>query len=457
MLGLAAHRTGGFPRRQVVLSVSPDAHETVVRLARDLIRIPSLTPITSDLRPASARSLALLKSYCEAAGAHCEWLTFEGGHARWDYPVDNLHVEWAGGADAGPGGLCFLGHTDVVPPGEAAAWRRDPFSGAIENGFLHGRGATDMKGAVAAFAVAAATCAAGCADAAKRPAISLVITTDEEWAAVNGTRRVLEWMDRTGRRPSAFVVGEPSSQEHLGESIKLGRRGSLCGTLHASGVQGHAAYPGLFRNSNRALSLAIAILHDYRWTDGEEGMPATSFETIAIESGDFGATAIVPGAARALWNIRFTHRESPSTLTRKLQERLDNPPQWAMDHPDAPMLRHCRLSANSDTAAMSYYSPPGALAALASQTVARNTGRQPVLDCRGGTTDGRFIHAVFPQAQIIELGLPECGGLTRAGDPRTFGTVGGMHQVDECCSLSDLATLMWCYRDLLMAFPETAP
>jgi succinyl-diaminopimelate desuccinylase len=437
----------------VVLSETTDPHETVVGLARDLIRIPSLTAITSDLRPAARQSLEFLKGFLEAAGAQCQWLSFEGGHPRWDYPVDNLYAEWGDPSD--PGGLCFLGHCDVVPPGDLASWRRDPFSGTVEDGFLHGRGATDMKGAVAAFAVAAATIAGECAATGKRPRVSLVITTDEEWAAVNGTRRVLEWMHASGRRPPAFVVGEPSSEEHLGEAIKLGRRGSLCGMIHASGVQGHAAYAGLFQNSNRALSLAIAILHGYRWADGEEGMPATNFETIAIESGDFGATAIVPGAARALWNIRFTHRETPLTLSHKLQELLDNPPQWAKDHPDAHLLLNLRLTANSDTAAMSYYSPPGVLAALAKTVVSRHTGREPALDCKGGTTDGRFIHAVFPEAEIIELGLPESGGLTRAGDSGAFGKAGGMHQVDERCSVSDLQSLMWCYRDLLAAYAET--
>jgi succinyl-diaminopimelate desuccinylase len=426
-----------FPRSR---ELSPQADERVVEIARGLIRIPSLTPVTPDLRPTAAQSLRYLQAFCEASGARCEWLTFAGGHARWDYPVDNLHIDW--GDATQPGGLCFLGHTDVVPPGDLGAWKRDPFSGAVEDGFLHGRGATDMKGAVAAFAAAASQCPAARA--------SMIVTTDEEWAAVNGARRVLEWMRETSRRPAGFIVGEPSSEEHFGSGVKLGRRGSLCGTLHASGVQGHAAYPGLFVNSNRALSLAIAILHHYRWRDGEPGMPATSFETIAIASGDFGATAIVPGEARALWNIRFTHRETPSTLSLKLQHLLDNPPQWAKDHPDAHLLGNLRLTANSDTAAMSYYSPPGALAALARSVISRHALRDPALDCKGGTTDGRFIHAVFPQAEIIELGLPECGGLTREAHPREFGKAGGMHQVDECCAVNDLQSLMWCYQDMLM-------
>jgi acetylornithine deacetylase/succinyl-diaminopimelate desuccinylase-like protein len=134
---------------------------------------------------------------------------------------------------------------------------------------------------------------------------------------------------------------------------------------------------------------------------------------------------------------------------------LDNPPQWAKDHPDAHLLGNVRLTANSDTAAMSYYSPPSTLAALARSVISRHTGREAALDCKGGTTDGRFIHAAFPNAQIIELGLPECGGLTRDGQPGAFGKAGGMHQVDECCSVNDLQSLMCCYRDLLAAHAET--
>jgi succinyl-diaminopimelate desuccinylase len=435
------------------MSVQPSANERVVAIARDLIRIPSLTPVAETLRPGARQSLKFLQGFLEASGARCEWLTFEGGHERWGYPVDNLYAEWG---DGGPGGLCFISHTDVVPAGAADAWSRDPFSGAVEDGFLHGRGATDMKGAVAAFAVAAAAVAEDCKAAGEAPRTGLIVTTDEEWAAINGTRRVLEWMLAAGKRPSAFLVGEPSSEALFGSSIKIGRRGSLCGMLNAAGVQGHAAYPALFENPNRAFSLALAILHSYRWYDAEPGMPATNFETVATQSGDFGATAIIPGNARALWNIRFTHHETSSTLADKLQQLLDNPPRWAKDHPDARLLRKLQITVNSDTAAMPYYSPPGAFAALAKSIVAARAGREPVLDAKGGTTDARFIHASFPDAEIIELGLPECGGLTHDRHAERFGKVGGMHQADECCSINDLQSLMWCYRDLLTAFPGTA-
>lgn len=448
-LDMKTLRRHAVSKQALCMVTQKSADERVVDIARDLIRIPSLTPVSADLRAAARESLTYLRDGLEAAGAACEWLTFEGGHERWGYSVDNLYAEWGSG---GGGGLCFIGHTDVVPPGDMAAWSGDPFSGSIRDGFLSGRGATDMKGAVAAFTVAASEFAAEMKAAYRSPKVSLIITTDEEWAAVNGTRRVLEWMRGTGRRPSAFVVGEPSSEEHFGASIKIGRRGSLCGTLTASGVQGHAAYPGLFENPNRALVLALAVLQSQRWYDAEPGMPATNFETIATGSGDFAATAIIPPEARALWNIRFTHHETPSTLTTKLRELLANPPRWAKDHPDARMLRKLRLTANADTAAMPYYSPPEALASLARTIVESRTGREPVLDARGGTTDGRFVHTVFPQAEIIELGLPECGGLTRARHADAFGKSGGMHQCDECCAIADLQSLMWCYRDLLVVY-----
>ena len=438
---------------RIFMSVQPSASERVVAIARDLIRIPSLTPVKENLRQKAGESLKFLQRFLEVSGARCEWLTFEGGHDRWGYPVDNLYAEWG---DGGAGGLCFIGHTDVVPPGALDAWSRDPFSGAVEDGFLHGRGATDMKGAVAAFTVAAAAVAEECKAAGKSPRIGLIVTTDEEWAAINGTRRVLEWMKAMSKRPSTFLVGEPSSEAFFGSSIKIGRRGSLCGTLNAAGIQGHAAYPGLFENPNRALNLALAILHSHRWYDAEPGMPATNFETVATQSGDFDTTAIIPGEARALWNIRFTHHETPSSLANKLQQLLHNPPRWAKDHPDARLLRKLKLTANSDTAAMPYYSTPGTVAALAKSIVAARAGREPVFDAKGGTTDARFIHACFPDAEIIELGLPECGGLTHDRHPDRFTRCGGMHQADECCSIDHLQSLMHCYRDLLSAFPGTA-
>ena len=428
----------------------PQIDQDVIDLARRLIRIPSLTPVTADLRPAAQESLACLQAFLEAAGARCERLCFSSGHERWGYPVDNLYAEWI--SNPGGSGICFLGHTDVVPPGDPANWQRAPFGAEIEGDLLYGRGATDMKGAAAAFAVAAARFA----QENQKLNVSLIITTDEEWAAVNGTRRVLEWARAQGKTPSAFLVGEPSSAEILGAGIKIGRRGSLGGRLIARGTQGHAAYPGLYENPNRALVLALGIFHRLRWDDGEPGLPATNFETIALSSGDFGASAIIPGEAQALWNIRFTHRQTPSGLAASLREALANPDNFARNHDDANILKQLSLVANMDTAALPYYSAPGQLARAARLTVAECTGKDAIFDAGGGTTDGRFVHEYFPQAEIVELGLPEMGGLTYEAHPERAGRYGGMHQADESCSVADLQSLSGCYLSLLRNYSGTA-
>jgi succinyl-diaminopimelate desuccinylase len=420
-----------------------DLEKDCLDLAAQLVKIPSLTPVSPELRAAAALAIDCVQSFLQQSGAHCHRLVFQGGHERWDYPVDNLFAEWDGDDDLGH--LCFAGHIDVVPAGDLRLWSCDPFCGTIRDGFLWGRGATDMKGAVAAFCAAGAAFAKGSAQ--PRPKLSLIITADEEWAAVNGTKKVLDWMLASGRRPSAFLIGEPSSPEEVGSHIKIGRRGSLCGTVRAKGVQGHAAYPDLFENPNRALALALAVLHFHRWEDSFEGMPPTAFEAVALESGDFNATAIIPGEAQALWNIRFTPEQNVETLLFKLRNLLEDLPMWARDHHDSASLKDITIIGNTGTASMPYHSLPSSFACLVSNALASANGRPPVLDAEGGTTDGRFVHAVFPEAQIVELGLPENGGRdSKARLP------GGMHQADERCSVADLNLLTRCYASILSAF-----
>jgi succinyl-diaminopimelate desuccinylase len=418
-----------------------------VSLASKLIKIPSLTPITAGLAPAAASSLDCLQFFLEARGAKCHRLTFEGGHEKWGYPVANLFAEWGG--DDALGHLCFIGHTDVVPPGDMNLWSFDPFCGYIRDGCLRGRGATDMKGAIAAFCAAAGAVAhdAGCPHAK----VSLIVTTDEEWAAINGTRKALDWMRMSGRTPTVFLVGEPSSPRELGSHVKVGRRGSLCGTIQAKGLQGHAAYPDLFENPNRTLALALTILDSYRWDDALDVMPATAFEAVALASGDFEATAIIPGKAQAAWNIRFTLHQTPARLLTELRNLLDDLPIWARRHPDSANLAHITISGHTDSVSMPYYSSPSSFAQLVSNAVEINIGRGPILDAGGGTTDGRFIHLVFPQAEIVELGLPESCGVNNG--VRTYG---GMHQVDECCSIAHLCLLTRCYASILRAFTRPA-
>lgn len=413
------------------------ADDVTVSLTRALIQIPSITAIDPKDRPASKACLAMLAHVAQKTGASVEYMTFEGGHHKWGYPVDNIYIEWTFGTAKKH--LCYMGHVDVVPPGDATRWTEDPFSGSIRDGYLYGRGVTDMKGSVAAFITAVEQSL----DQLKKSnlRISMIITADEEWAAVNGSQKVLQWMKCNDKTPDAFIVGEPSSQDILGTHIKIGRRGSLCGTFSVKGVQGHAAYQGLFENPNRALALATSILNSHRFSDGNENFPNTNFEPIAIKSGDFNASAVIPGTADMLWNVRFTPQHTPDSLENWINKNLQNPPEWAKNHPDVEMLKNITVTANKDTASHPYYSEPSTLAAAAIKAVDSILGIQSKPDGSGGTTDGRFAAKIFPQAEIIELGLPERGGIVGTEKPADYLTKGGMHQVDERATLADLANL----------------
>lgn len=410
----------------------------VVELARDLIRVPSLTPVDVKDNPAAAQVLDIASAIAQKSGAAVTSLEFQGDHPKWGYAVKNLYLEWSFGKPQMH--LCYIGHLDVVPPGNAESWSGDPYSGKIENGYLYGRGATDMKGSVAAFLTAMEEVCKNLTEDSN-VSISMILTTDEEWAAVNGTRKVLEWLKNQGKTPDAFIVGEPSSQGALGSHIKVGRRGSLCGTFNAKGVQGHAAYKDLFENPNRALTLAATILNNHTWNDGENNFPDTNFETVAIKSGNFGESAIIPGAAELLWNIRFTPQQTPEGLEQWIKETLANPPTWAKNLPDAALLKNITVTANKDTASLPYYSAPSRLALAAQEAIKSVMNTEAVLDCGGGTTDGRFVAAAFPAAEIIELGLPEQGGMA-----------GGMHQVDECVALADLAHLVDIFKETVIKY-----
>lgn len=419
----------------------------VVTLTQQLVKIPSITAIDSKDYTYSEQTLDLLEKHAAESGAQTWRLPSEGGHSKWSYQVDNLYAEWTFGTPKRH--LVFMGHTDVVPAGDAAAWSSPPFSPEIRDGFLYGRGTTDMKGAVASFFCAMAESAPFLKDIT----IGAIITADEEWAAINGSRHVLSWLKDQGRNPDAVIVGEPSSRDALGTHIKLGRRGSLVGYLTSNGVQGHAAYPEAFKNANRGLSLAMTILQSVKFDDAYPAMPATNFEPIATQSGDFNASAIVPGEAKAMWNIRYTPRQTPQGLVDLLKQKLENPPEWAMHHPDYDALRDVTLTGNLDTASLPYVSEPGLLTECASSAIQEITGQAPQQDCSGGTTDGRFVPVFFPKAEIVEIGPPERGGLNPDGSqPQDYLTHGGMHQVDERIALDDLVRLQKIYSSVITKY-----
>ncbi len=371
-----------------------------VAVTQALIRCRSVTP-------ADDGALAEVEQALVPLGFECHRLTFgEDG----DTPIDNLYARLG---DGGPH-LCFAGHTDVVPAGDVGAWTVDPFAGEIVEGELLGRGAVDMKGAIGCFVAATARFLS-----AQRPAgaISLLITGDEEGPAVNGTVRVLDWLRARGERIDACVVGEPTNPERLGDMIKIGRRGSLSGFLKVRGRQGHVAYPHRADNPITQLAAMLRALSE-PLDEGTEHFPPSMLVPTTFDVGN-DATNVIPGEARANFNIRFNDLHTPESLEAWLREKLD-----AVGG-DYELRTRCSGPA--------FLTEPGALTELMQQVVRDELGVTPELSTSGGTSDARFIKDICP---VIEFGLV---GQT-------------MHQVDERVALADLEALTGVYLRLLRAY-----
>jgi len=376
-----------------------------VALAAELIRRPSVTPKDEGAIP-------YLAAVLEKLGFTCETVEFVEPGTE---PVLNLY------ARIGKAGrnFCFAGHTDVVPPGNLDAWTIAPFSGTVTDGALYGRGATDMKGAIACFAAAAARFLAQ-RGAAFDGSISLLITGDEEGVSINGTKKLLEWLTSRGERLDACIVGEPTNARILGDMVKIGRRGSLNGTLTVEGVQGHTAYPHLADNAAHRL---VAMLHALTSAPLDEGTAHFQPSTLQVSTIDIGNTAanVIPGRARAVFNIRYNDRWSSATLKEWLTARLD--------------ALGGRYTLDIHVSGESFLVPPGEVSELLTNAIERVTGRKPELSTTGGTSDARFIHHHCP---LAEFGLV---GLT-------------MHKVDERVALGDMSDLTEIYRTVLeLYFP----
>jgi len=380
-------------------------------LAQALIRCPSVTPH-------DAGALDALQVALERIGFLCERLTFsEPPHAD----VDNLYARIGTGRPH----FCFAGHTDVVPPGDAGAWSVDPFGGAIVDGRLYGRGAADMKGALAAFVAAAARFLehrgagfGGC--------LSLLITGDEEGDAVNGTAKVLDWLDREGTAIDACLVGEPTSPAALGDVIKIGRRGSLNGWLTVYGTQGHVAYPARADNAVHHLVRMLAALTaaplDALTGAGESvHFQPSNLEVTTVDVGNH-AVNVIPDQARAAFNIRFNDRHTAAGLSDWLHRTLA-----------AAGGRHeLALRASGE----SFLTPPGPFTELVAGAAARVLGRRPACDTGGGTSDARFIRAYAP---VVEFGLVN----------------ETIHKIDEYAPVDDILRLTDVYAAVLDDFFAT--
>jgi len=365
-------------------------------LVEALIRRRSVTPDDDGCQ-------RLLVERLSPLGFHCETLC--------SGPVTNL---WAR-RDGGPGPLlAFAGHTDVVPPGPREHWHSDPFDPAERDGRLYGRGAADMKSSIAAFVVAVEEFLAHRREHAG--AIGLLITSDEEGPAVDGTVRVVERLRDRGERIDYCIVGEPTSVDRLGDTIKNGRRGSMSATLTVRGVQGHVAYPQLARNPIHLFAPALAELAATEWDRGNEYFPPTTWQVSNIHAGT-GATNVIPGELVVEFNFRFATSSTVEDLQRKVRELLD---RHGLDH-----------AIEWSISGMPFLTPRGALSDALCGAIRAELGVEAGLSTTGGTSDGRFIASICPQ--VVEFG------------PRNAS----IHKVDEHIELAELEPLKNVYRRTL--------
>ena len=372
-------------------------------LARDLLRCPSVTP-------AEAGTLGVIEGVLKGAGFTAHRVTFaEPGTA----PVENLYAR----VGAASPHLAFAGHVDVVPPGEQAKWTHPPFAGEIADGTLYGRGAVDMKGAIACALAATLDHLAGRGGRPKG-SISFLITGDEEGVAVNGMVKLVKWAAERGETFDHCILGEPSNAAVIGDTIKVGRRGSLNGTLVVTGKQGHVAYPERAENPVRGLVTLMSALMATPLDHGSARFDASNLEFTSIDIGN-PVVNLIPGEAQARFNIRFNDRHSQTSLKMLIEKRAGEAAgriRWHIDWEPS----------NAD----SFVTEPGPFVDLVSTAIKDVTGREPKLSTTGGTSDARFIKDYCP---VLEFGLV---GQT-------------MHQVDERTTLTDLATLTAVYRQIL--------
>src|SRR5690348_5753316 len=370
-----------------------------VELAAALIKRPSVTPKDEGAIPLLAKTL-------EGLGFACHVVEFtEDGTA----PILNLYARRGSTTP----NFCFAGHTDVVPPGDSKSWSVDPFGGDVLEGSLYGRGASDMKGAIACFVAAVSRFLDGHRDFDR--SISLLITGDEEAAAINGTRKLLDWTAKRGERLDLCIVGEPTSAKQLGDMVKIGRRGSLNGFLTVAGIQGHTANPHLADNAAHRLLKMLSALLAEPIDRGNERFPPTDLQISTIDIGN-PTTNVIPGEARVVFNIRFNDQWTSAKLTEWLKGKLDG--------------AGGRYKLDIQVSGESFLTPPGEVSTILTRAIGEVTGLTPDLSTTGGTSDARFICRYCP---VAEFGLV---GLT-------------MHKVDERATIADIAALTKIYRSVL--------
>jgi succinyl-diaminopimelate desuccinylase len=366
--------------------------------------------------PADAGALGVLEDALKAAGFEAHRLVFsEPGTPD----VDNLFAKIGQGTSSPRPHLAFAGHTDVVPPGDLARWRFDPFSGEIVDGVLYGRGASDMKGAIAAFASAALDYVRE--HGPSKGTLSFLITGDEEGPSINGTAKLLDWARERGERFDHCIVGEPTNVRALGDTIKIGRRGSLNGRVTVFGKQGHVAYPERAENPVPVVARIAAALSAHRLDEGTAHFVRSNLEVTSIDVGN-PAVNVIPAQANARFNIRFNDAWTPETLRARVSAAIAEAADGA------------RVETTFDPCnAVSFLTQPGAFTELVSRQIEAVTGRRPELSTNGGTSDARFITRDCP---VLEFGL-----LNES-----------IHAVDENARVADIDALSAIYRRIIAAY-----
>jgi len=378
-----------------------------VTLAKELIRFPSITPIDAGVMKHLAKRLTSI-------GFKCKILEFKEKNSK---PVKNLYAKIGNKSS----NFMFAGHLDVVPPGNLKEWTVKPFSPGIIKGHLIGRGANDMKGGIACFV--AATSSFLSKNKKFNGSISLLITGDEEGMAINGTKKVVDYLKKTKEKIDFCLVGEPTNLLRLGEMIKIGRRGSITGHLNIIGTQGHVAYPNRANNPSNTIIKILKKLKEIKFDKGTNDFQPTNLEITRINI-DNSTDNVIPGSARATFNIRFNNKHSSNSLKKKLNKMIQN------------IIKKdkCKFNIDYIVSGEAFLTKPNKTTYMIQNIIKKITKIKPKLSTTGGTSDARFIRKITP---CLEFGL--VGGKK----------IGGMHKINESTSISDLKKLTNIYFNIL--------
>jgi succinyl-diaminopimelate desuccinylase len=372
-----------------------------LKLAKDLIRKPSITP-------KDAGAINLLAKNLKSIGFNCKIINFKN--------VKNLYAKLGKSSP----NFCFAGHTDVVPPGNVKNWTTNPFKPIVKNNKLIGRGANDMKASIACFVTAVSRFKNQ--NKNFKGSISLLITGDEEGIAVNGTKRVVKYLKRKREKINFCIVGEPTNPNKLGEMIKIGRRGSLTGRLTVIGAQGHVAYPQRANNPSNTIIKILKRIKDLKLDKGTKNFQPSNLEITKINI-DNHADNVIPGSAEAVFNIRFNDKHSSSSLKRKLNKIFKA----------VSKINKSKFKVNYIVSGEAFLTKPNKTTYMVQNIIKKITGLKPKLSTSGGTSDARFIKNISPCLE--------------------FGLVGkSMHKIDENVSVSDLKKLTKIYENILVSY-----